>query len=563
MEKFTSKTTGVLKHISTVVVTLKKFNFQPEYNKDFKKALSFLNKYLETDEVQTVLFCSIFTAYFDYLERPFTLMQISDYYECNPLNVLQYKDKMQELLEKGLIEETDAPDGMNGKPFYKIPNYVTDAILAGDKISTVSGKNVKSIQTFIRQTERLGDRRVDSSERIDTLFRAIENLERSHKDVKAIEQLKKIIPRIEDRVILYDTTAGMINHMNSEVDLMVLINRVTDEGPARMQLAESIMNETNILFKNELMQFENKSTMMESTISLTDKSLHLLLGDEGKFYEKKLGEKQLKSHEKIQQKELFYMEENEKEISKLFASLKQDNFVKLQTRLEERKMPVGICVMFYGEPGTGKTETVYQLAKSTNRNIFHVDIGSVRSQWYGETEQKMKKIFSDYKKLCESAKKNNDNMPILLFNEADALFGKRREISGPGEGSRTDNTIQNILLEEMETLPGILIATTNLEENFDKAFERRFLFKVKFKSPNASVKAKIWKSNLAWLTEEQAQTLAKNYSFTGGEILNIVRKTTMDEILTGNLPSFKEVLDYCKNEKIKSGAEPIGFERKI
>lgn len=558
---FIGKTSGHLRKISKIIVSLKKSSFEEDHTKDFQNCVEFLKEYLGLKtESQVIVFASLFTMYFDNTARPISFYTISDFYNCNPLIVLQYRKDMDALLERGLVEETDAPDDAYESCFYKIPTHITEAILSNQPIPEAKEQKNLTIQTFIHQIEKLGDKRIDRGEKIQTLYNEIEIKEKLHKNVKTLENVKKLLPKIEDRAILYDVAAGMINHINTEVDLMILVNRNSDESSRRQFILQSFMDESHILFTLELMQFENKASMMDSTVSLTDKAFELILGEEGKFYQKKLGDKQMKSSDKIQEKELFYMPENQKEIQKLYSSLEKDNLKKLQERLEERKLPKGICIMFYGEPGTGKTETVYQMAKKTGRSVFHVDIGNMRSQWYGETEQKFSKLFNDYRKMCESAIKNDNLLPILLFNEADAIFGKRVEINSQGGGGRVDNTIQNILLEEMEKLPGILIATTNLEGNLDSAFERRFLFKVKFAKPDTTVKAKIWKSNLPWLSEEQMEKLAKDFPFSGGEIANIVRKITMDEILSGEIPPFEEIIEYCKTEKLQTGKALVGFK---
>lgn len=559
MEKFLSETKGVLKQVSQVVTVLKKNNFKPVWERPFRKALSYLCNYFELDEVETILFVSMFTIFYDFSERPVNIYQVSDWFECNPLNVLQYKDKVKKLLEKGYLEDADPPDGAFARTFYKVPKYVCDSILSNQKIPPKSEKSNYTFNNFIRQVERFGDSRVENNDRLDVLLSAVENKENMHSNLEGIKRVKELIPTIQDRVVLYDVAAGMINYMRTEVEIMILVNRVTDDSMNRQSVAESLMNETHPLFMLNLLQIENKSTIMESTISLTDKAFELMLGEEGKLYQKKRGEKNLKKPEDIQEKELFYMPENDSDIRKLFSSMEKENLNKLQTRLSEKKLPVGFCIMFYGAPGTGKTETVYQIAKKTGRSVFHVEIGTLRSKWYGETEQNLKKIFTDYKKMCENATKNNDLMPILLFNEADAVFGTRGG-SGPGEGHRTDNIMQNILLEEMENLKGIMIATTNFEDNFDDAFERRFLYKIKFAKPNAEVKAKIWKSNLDYLSDEDAFRIAKEFNFSGGEIANIVRKITIDEVMDGKKPTTDMIFEYCRKEKIKTG-NSIGFSK--
>lgn len=264
--------------------------------------------------------------------------------------------------------------------------------------------------------------------------------------------------------------------------------------------------------------------------------------------------------EDITEKELFYPEEIKNDIEELFTYFEKEEFSQIQKRLIQRNMPKGVCLMFHGASGSGKTETVYQLAKRTNRPLYHVDIGSIISPWIGGTENNVALIFEKYEKLCSRARKHGENIPILLFNEADALFGSRLE--NPRQGCEvSENHIQSILLDCLEKQTGILIVTTNLAGNFDKAFERRFLFKLKFEKPNLEIKTKIWKNKINWLEAKTAEYFAQSYAFSGAEIENIARKATMQEILTGNKSSVAEIEDFCKKEKIElNNQRMIGFK---
>lgn len=115
-------------------------------------------------------------------------------------------------------------------------------------------------------------------------------------------------------------------------------------------------------------------------------------------------------------------------------------------------------------------ETVLQIARKTGRDLIQVNVSEVKSMWVGESEKNIKGIFDDYKQKVKQSVK----APILLFNEADAIIGKR-QVGAERAVEKMENSIQNIILQEIEQLDGILIATTNLAENMDKAFERRFL----------------------------------------------------------------------------------------
>ena len=157
--------------------------------------------------------------------------------------------------------------------------------------------------------------------------------------------------------------------------------------------------------------------------------INAIVKNDEKLLEKELRvrDKSLKYPEDILQKELFYPADVKDEISKITEYLSNGNLEAIQNRLAENSMPKGICVMLYGSPGTGKTETVYQIAKKTGRSIFHVDLGSVISQWVGGTINNLSNVFEKYNLLCKRSKMRGEEIPILLFNEADALFSSRIE----------------------------------------------------------------------------------------------------------------------------------------
>lgn len=260
--------------------------------------------------------------------------------------------------------------------------------------------------------------------------------------------------------------------------------------------------------------------------------------------------------EDLKEKHLFYDDDLGREVRTLSNLLSEERYGYIRTALENKGMRSGFTCLFYGEPGTGKTETVYQLARATGRDIILADVTKLKSMWVGESEKNLKALFSKYRKMVQESRVT----PILLFNEADAIFGIR--LSGAERAiEKMENSLQNIILQEMEDLKGIMIATTNLSENFDKAFERRFLYKVKFQKPSAKVKVQIWKSMMPELSEEDARYLSGKFEFSGGQIENIVRKKTIQSILAGEEPPIEDILRFCCEEDRGSMGERrrIGF----
>ena len=259
----------------------------------------------------------------------------------------------------------------------------------------------------------------------------------------------------------------------------------------------------------------------------------------------------------IKPKELFYDGKVAEQMERLASLLEREHFAGVQARLAETGMRKGFAVLFTGGAGCGKTAGAYELARRTGRDVFAVDMSQLKSKWVGDSEKIVKGVFSTYREMCRT----RELAPVLLFNEADAIFSKRME--NPQDSvDQMMNAIQNIILQELENLDGILIATTNLAANFcDDAFARRFLFKVEFGKPEAATRAKIWASMLDGLSGEDALTLATRYDFSGGNIENIARKATVGYVLTGRKAGLEELVNYCDEETLSSqkGARRIGF----
>ena len=251
----------------------------------------------------------------------------------------------------------------------------------------------------------------------------------------------------------------------------------------------------------------------------------------------------LKSYVEIQEKPLFFNPDEQKQVRHLTNLLSPKKFSSIQHRLQAQKMRKGFACLFYGGPGTGKTETVLQIARQTGRDIMQVDIASLRSRLVGESIKNIRNVFTTYRELCDIS----DVTPILFFNEADGIFNKRTTRIQQ-YCDKEENAMQNVILQEMEDLDGILIATTNLTCNLDKAFERRFLYKIEFNKPETEVKAKIWSSMLKKLSKKDALHLASHFDLSGGQIENVARKRTVDYILSGRYASLDEMENYCLSE---------------
>jgi len=213
----------------------------------------------------------------------------------------------------------------------------------------------------------------------------------------------------------------------------------------------------------------------------------------------------------------------------------------------ERKKGLETRIMFYGYPGTGKTITALSLAKSLKKSILNFDCSKILSQYVGESERNVRKIFDTYYELSEKTKSN----PVLLLNEADQFLSSRS--SGPNSSvDKMHNQMQNIFLEQIENFKGILIATTNLLENIDTAFSRRFDYKIEFKKPDFKQRLILFSKNLPKhaIYEENfnIDELAK-FPLTGGQIKTVIKNTALSvAVMDDPVFTIKEFIFVIKRE---------------
>jgi AAA+ superfamily predicted ATPase len=228
--------------------------------------------------------------------------------------------------------------------------------------------------------------------------------------------------------------------------------------------------------------------------------------------------------------------------------------------IKDKKSGIDARIIFYGAAGTGKTMTAYSLAKSLKRQVLAFDCSKILSMYVGESEKNVRKIFDTFYELSEKTKTE----PILLLNEADQFLGARS--SGTITGAdQMHNQMQNIFLEQIENFQGMLIATTNLLENIDKAFSRRFNYKIEFKKPEKAQRIELWKKMLPKEAEyEKGFEIEKlaQYALTGGQI-HLIVKNTAYKVAVKEEPLFtlKDFIDEIHKEKDASfdSEKSMGF----
>ncbi len=204
----------------------------------------------------------------------------------------------------------------------------------------------------------------------------------------------------------------------------------------------------------------------------------------------------------------------------------------------------GVSALFSGDPGTGKTMAASVIASELGLELIRIDLAQVVSKWVGETEKNLARIFDEAQ----------DANAALLFDEADALFGKRTEVKSAQD--KYANLEVNYILQRMETFDGVSVLTTNFESSIDQALQRRLNFRVRFPPPEVAERAQLWQKLLPPETElhEVAPftSLAERFEMTGGYIKNAIvraaviaardgRTMTADDLWTGAHNEYAEM----------------------
>ena len=208
--------------------------------------------------------------------------------------------------------------------------------------------------------------------------------------------------------------------------------------------------------------------------------------------------------------------------------------------------PYGRCVsvLFTGPPGTGKTMAASVVANTVKLELYRVDLSQVVDKYVGETEKRLEKIFAHAEKShC-----------ILFFDEADAIFGKRSELSDAKD--RFANTQVSYLLQRIEAFDGIVILASNYRKNIDEAFIRRISYVIEFVNPDATIRKDIWKSLFLSSMEYEdidLEYLANNFELTGAMIKNVVLKAAFFAVAEGCPLNMKHFLEAISQEYNKSG----------
>ena len=540
-------------HLEKTIDLAKKNGLNRKFYKLANNHLEAIGKLTHTNPKQTAIF-SLFLEKFG--EYSIAVNDLAETLKCNTVQMIRYMDEIDILIKKKLLRQVPRYSN-NDKPEYIVPLTVINSLRKNSMVSKTVHTKLTS-KDFYDIFDDLFTKFKENDITRETLINELSDLCRNNRDIIFVKMLKKYNIKNNSQLIMSCLCNSMVNLDIDKVDFDDLSNVLEPRDFRDFQ--RKLKSKEHDLYKKGFIDFEFHKGLYDTKYCvLTQKAKDEFLNDVVLIESAKEKSKSFILADKIVEKKLFYNQENEKQIQELTTLLDEKNFIDVQNRLTKNGMRTGFACIFSGPPGTGKTETAYKIARLTKRDIFFVNISETKSCWFGESEKLIKEVFDKYRSYVKKC----DIAPILLFNEADAVLGKRRDLNESDNGvGQTENAIQNIILQEMEDLNGILIATTNMTSNFDKAFERRFLYKIEFAKPSTEAKKLIWQSFIPDLSDHDALDIADQFDFSGGQIENIARKNIVSFILNGKKSKLSELKSLCKEEVFDKPYVQLGFRAK-
>jgi SpoVK/Ycf46/Vps4 family AAA+-type ATPase len=373
------------------------------------------------------------------------------------------------------------------------------------------------------------------------LVEEIELLYEENPDNKFLNLVKGFHLPIDEQIVLFTSCCEFTD--NESVDLTKLFKIIYSDVETQLIARKKFLRSETKLQQLDLVDLKTDNFRSDREVELTEKGRNIFFSEDLEFFMKNevSNQKDLILHESIQEKSLFYNEEDKKNLDFLTQLLLPEN--RILEKMERMNTRPQVMVLLSGAPGCGKSEFVMQLARRTNRDIKRIELSEVKSHFFGDSEKLTAKIFRDYAQLYRA----KEIKPIMYIDEIDGWLGQR-SIGGSSAVDATEHAIQSILLMLLSEFEGILVGCTNIHKRLDPSYMRRFGFKYQIQLPNENTRYLLWKDRLPNLTDEQAVYLANRHRLAGGAIDNICRKIVLTQLVYDNFPDLQQIDQFCSEE---------------
>lgn len=397
-----AKPKSILESFEYIVELAEDSNLDNDFLEKAAKHIKYASRMLKLSPMQVVLLAMFVDKSED---SRIMISEIAKYPGCRTTKILRLSDDIDALENKRYLRASRSRNSLS----YHVPGAVL--------------KSLRKNQPYIYEEEPIPDTQT-FFDRFDRLMKEKDDDELTHDSL--MEQTKEMLDEIKDSVfatelrrcgfcdedtLLFIFMAHLFVENNDDNIGFHDIDDIFDDNEIPSWVKREFRTRDSELFEKELIENVNEDGMARSdAFKLTDKAkeellCELNLNNVGK------SEKGLVKADTLAEKNLIYNASERDQIAELSSILSDSRFNEVQYRLRSAGMRPGFCCIFYGAPGTGKTETVYQIARQTGRDIMRVDVDKIKSCWVGESEKNIKALFDRYRNIC----KNSKLAPILYL----------------------------------------------------------------------------------------------------------------------------------------------------
>jgi len=543
----TDDASKILKSIDEINEKCFKNKFTEELVKSLSRQVKIVGKYLGIDDEELIVWWSIMVN-LTINHTSVSFDDISSFLHISVVKAMSFVPVYDQLVNLKILRRERSNQRRRRRPerlstfSYFVPADIITSLTRNETILPARTKsNLSKYQILDIVYNLVVNDMSNELLNYQTLCEEIEQLFEENPESKFLNQIKGCHLPIDEIIVLFLTCCEFTD--NESVNLTSLFRLLYSDVESQIKARKRFLKSETKLQQLDLVDLKTDTFKSDREVELTEKGRNIFFADDLEFFMKNeiVSQKDLILHESIQEKALYYNEDDRKNMDFLTQLILPEN--RVLEKMVDMKLRPQIMVILTGKPGVGKSEFVYQIGRKTGRNIKRVDISDTKSHFYGDSEKITKKIFKDFDLL----RKSSEVEPILFLNEMDGWLGQR-SIGGSSAADSTDNAIQSILLQLLEEFSGILIGCTNIHQRLDASYMRRFGFKYEIHLPDEKTRFLLWKDKLPTLTDEQAKYLSDRHKLSGGMIDNVSRKVVMTQLISNSIPNLREIDQFCLEE---------------
>jgi SpoVK/Ycf46/Vps4 family AAA+-type ATPase len=533
--------------------------FTEELVKSLSRQIKIVGNYLGLDDEELIIWWSMFVN-LTVMHTSVSFDDIASFLHLNTVKVMSFAPTFDKLIGLKILRRERSDGRRRRRPDrlttfnYFVPSNIINSLTRNEAtLPTVTKGNLTKYQILDIVYNLVVNDMSNELLTYDGLVEEIEQLFADNPDNKFLNLVSSYHLPIEDQIVLFISCCEMTD--NSSVDLTKLFRILYSDVETQMMARKKFLRSETKLQQLELVDLKTDTFKSDREVELTEKGRNVFFSEDLEFFMKNevVNQKDLILHESIQEKPLFYNEEDKKNLDFLTQLLLPEN--RILEKMQKMQTRPQVMILLSGMPGIGKSEFVLQLARRTKRDVKRVDLSEVKSHFYSDSEKLTAKIFRDYASLY----KVKEIKPIMYIDEIDGWLGQR-SIGGSSAVDSTEHAIQSILLMLLSEFEGILVGCTNIHKRLDPSYMRRFGFKYEIHLPNEDTRVNLWKDRLPNLTDEQVLYLAHRHNLAGGSIDNVCRKIVLTQLVYETSPDLQQIDQFCfeefldrPNEKRKIG----------